>query len=183
MEPRRRLAAGWPAAIHDAKMGLQGSAEGRSGLCPPRPRIWLPGLPDHAPPRKLSRESRAIHFCFALLVCWALSSSSFAASSEPPTGPAPTQVYAFHVNADGLLLNKAGKPVAVADVPAYLKSLQIPTITVVALWIDGPDAAKKLGPTIQAFGGSFTKIIVKQWAPSDRTGLLEFPNPAETVSR
>jgi len=52
-----------------------------------------------------------------------------------------------------LLLNKAGKPVAVADVPAYLKSLQIPTITVVALWIDGPDAAKKLGPTIQAFGG------------------------------
>jgi hypothetical protein len=82
-----------------------------------------------------------------------------------------------------LLLNKAGKPVAVADVPAYLKSLQIPTITVVALWIDGPDAAKKLGPTIQAFGGSFTKIIVKQWAPSDRTGLLESPNPAETVSR
>jgi hypothetical protein len=90
---------------------------------------------------------------------------------------APMQAYAFHVNVDGLILDQGGVPVAVADVPSYLKNLDIPKITVVALWIDGPESAKNLGPTIKAFGGSFTKIIVKQWAPSDKTGLFELPPP------
>lgn len=68
---------------------------------------------------------------------------------------------------------------AVADVPKYLKGLGISKITTIALWIDGPEAAKKLGPIIQAFGGSFATVTVKQWEPSEKTGLIDLPTQSK----
>jgi hypothetical protein len=126
---------------------------------------------------------RIIRFCLALSVGQFALNPSLVASSDAPIAPASTQAYAFRVNADGLLLDRNGAPVAVADVPAYMKGLKIPNITIVELWIDGPGAAKNLGPTIQAFGGSFAKIIVKQWEPSDKTGLVDLPAPSRESVR
>jgi hypothetical protein len=114
-----------------------------------------------------------IRCCLGLLAGQAALKASAQDSGAALAAPVGTQAYAFRVNPDGLLLDEKGAPVAVADVPAYLKGLNISNVTVTALWIDGPDAAKKLGPTIQGFGGSFTKIIVKIWKPGDKTGLID----------
>jgi hypothetical protein len=116
--------------------------------------------------------------CFAMLANLIALSSSLVASGDASVEPTSTQAYAFRVNPDGLILDQKGAPVAVADVPAYLKSLNVSNITITALWIAGPESAKKLEPTIQAFGGSFTKIIVKQWEPTDKTGLVDLPAPS-----
>jgi hypothetical protein len=120
-----------------------------------------------------------IRLCLAVLVGQTGLNSSLVAAGDAPIAPTSAQAYAFRVSAGGLLLDHKGAPIAVADVPAYLKGLKIPNITVTALWIDGPGAAKNLGPTIQAFGGAFTKIIVKQWDPSEKTGLIDLPAPSK----
>jgi hypothetical protein len=120
-----------------------------------------------------------LRLCLGLLIGYGVPKACAQDSEGTPIAPASTQAYAFRVNADGLLLDEKGAPVAVADVPAYLKGLKISNLTVTALWIDGPDSAKKLAPTIQAFGGSFTKIIVKIWQPGDRTGLIDLPAPSK----
>jgi hypothetical protein len=120
-----------------------------------------------------------IRFCLCLLVGQTAVRSTAQDSGSAAVASDATPAYAFRVNADGLLLDQKGVGVAVADVPAYLKGLKISNITVTCLWIDGPDAAKKLAPTIQAFGGSFTKIIVKIWQPGDKTGLIEIPAPSK----
>lgn len=120
-----------------------------------------------------------VRLCVGLLAGQASLKASAQDSSAAEGAPVAAQAYAFRVSADGLLLDQKGAPVAVADVPAYLKGLKISHLTTVALWIDGPDAAKKLVPTIQAFGGSFTKIIVKIWQPGDKTGLIDLPAPSK----
>jgi hypothetical protein len=130
-------------------------------------------------PRILGPMRWIIRFCVALLACQTGLNSPLRASGDAPIAPASAQAYAFRVGADGLILDQKGAPIAVADVPAYLKGLKIPDITVTALWIDGPGAAKNLGPTIQAFGGAFTKVIVKQWDPSEKTGLIDLPAPSK----
>jgi hypothetical protein len=64
-------------------------------------------------------------------------------------------------------------------VSVYLKDLNIPNITNVCLWINGPNSIKHMVPTIQAFGGTFTKVIVKQWEAADKTGLIDLPAPSK----
>jgi hypothetical protein len=100
-------------------------------------------------------------------------------SGEPQVTSSPLHAYAFRVDADGLILDPNGAPVAVADVPSYVKGLGVANVTITALWIDGPEAAKKLAPTIAAFGGRFTKIIVKIWEPGDKTGFIDLPAPTK----
>jgi hypothetical protein len=128
--------------------------------------------------RRFGSAWHIMRVCFALLANPIALSPPLVASGDATVAPASTQAYAFRVNLDGLILDQKGAVVAVADVPAYLKSLNVSNITITALWIAGPEAAKKLEPTIQAFGGSFTKIIVKQWEPSDKTGLINLPAPS-----
>ncbi len=115
--------------------------------------------------------------CATLIVVGFVFNEPSLRATEPPALAAPTRSYAFRVNGDGLLIDQKGTPVAVAEIPTYLKSLNISDITIVDLWVDGPEAIKRLTPTIQAFGGRFTKIIVKHWQPGDKVGLLEFPAP------
>jgi hypothetical protein len=105
------------------------------------------------------------------------------AAGDDPANPVPLKAYAFRVNTDGLILDTNGAPVAASNVFVYLKSLKIPNIPIVCLWIDGPDAAKHLAPTIQGFGGSFTKIIVKQWDAADKTGLIDLPAPTKQATQ
>jgi hypothetical protein len=132
----------------------------------------------------VSRRMRwRVRVCLALFVGQIALNPALAASSDSPIAPMSNQAYAFRVNAEGLLLDRNGVPVAVADVPVYLKGLKISNIAITALWIDGPEAAKKLAPTIKAFGGSFSKIIVKQWEPSDKTGLIDLPAPSKESVR
>jgi hypothetical protein len=91
------------------------------------------------------------------------------------------RAYAFRVNTHGLLLDENGVPIPVADVRARLSQLDRTGVSAIALWVEG-DAVQNLVPTIHAFEGLFTNIIVKVWEPTDRTGLIELPLTAEMIA-
>ena len=99
------------------------------------------------------------------------------AADDIPAASTKLNAYAFRVNSDGLVLDADGAPIAVPNVSVYLKDLNILNVTVACLWIDGPDSVKNMTPTVQAFGGTFTKIIVKKWEAGDKTGLIALPAP------
>lgn len=112
---------------------------------------------------------------FALVMGMPILGTITASAAEAPTKAPSARGYAFRVNTGGLLLDENGNPVAVGNVSGYLDDLKLTGLSTVYLWLQGPGAAKTMGPTIEAFGGRFSTIVVKQAELGDKTGWLELP--------
>jgi hypothetical protein len=119
---------------------------------------------------------------FMSLFAMAVGATPLLAGPIPVASSRSVEAYAFRVNSRGWLLDESGRPVAPPDVAACLKRLNVSTTTI-ALWIENAEAIKLLEPTIEAFEGKFSSIIVKFWQPGDQTGLISLPSSSTPPSR
>jgi hypothetical protein len=114
-----------------------------------------------------------LRFSFALVIGMVMLNTRASVTEPAQPGRASGHGYAFKLSNEGLLLDDRGTPVAVENVAGFLQALKVKQTSTIYLWIQGPDAVKNMGPTIERFDGQFSTIVMKQGEPDDNTGWVE----------